>query len=184
MSPSVYLLAAGNGTRAGGPKAWRPYQGKGLLQRQMDFLLARFGPDDIAVSIQQAWLNRCREIHPLVRWTCVAPGLSPLGALLELLAAMPLTRWGFLYHVDMPVWEPGLFDILENELGRAEREGSHALIPTHQGRKGHPIALAARMRAELTALDPVNDRLDWWLRSRKVVTVEVPNPCINENLNR
>ena len=54
----VYLLAAGHGRRAGGPKAWQDYEGKPLLERQIEFLTKHFEPSAIAVSIQEEWKDR------------------------------------------------------------------------------------------------------------------------------
>src|SRR6266550_3520810 len=116
----VYLLAAGNGRRAGGPKAWLEHDGKSLLERQMEFLINRFPARNIAVSIQAPWLERCKELNSSARWVAVDAQASPLASLQCLLKLSPLREPGFLYHVDMPVWEPELFDQLEASLRGSE----------------------------------------------------------------
>lgn len=178
----VYLLAAGKGLRAGGPKAWLEHEGRPLLERQLEFLLGLFAPQDVAVSIQDAWRARCAAINPAVRWVAVNPEAAPMGAFLALLKAAPLSDWGFLYHVDMPVWEKGLFETLS---ARARQDGPacDAVVPSCQGRKGHPVLLSPKNKAALSALDPAHDRLDFWLRSREAATVEVPYACVLENWN-
>ena len=52
----VCLLAAGRGTRAGGPKAWGPYAGKTMLEAQLGFLATVTAPENIYIAIQNEWL--------------------------------------------------------------------------------------------------------------------------------
>ena len=184
MNEQVYLLAGGNGARSGGPKAWRSYEGKSLLERHISFLLGRFAPENIAVSIQAPWKDRCLKIHPKVRWVAEDPQLPPMSAIQALFDAMPLKTWAFLYHVDMPVWEPALFEALAGRIAISDQKGIEALAPIFQGRKGHPILLSPRLGSEIAALDATKDRMDLWLRSRREDTVDVPFACIHENWNQ
>ncbi|MBI4669089.1 MAG: nucleotidyltransferase family protein [Elusimicrobia bacterium] len=85
MGALVYLLAAGRGTRAGGPKAWINFKGKSLLERQIEFLLTLFKPGSIAVSIQTDWLDRCKKINKEICWTCANPDALALDSLQRLL---------------------------------------------------------------------------------------------------
>ena len=179
----VYLLAAGHGTRAGGPKAWLAHEGKSLLERHIEFLVHHFPPMSIAVSVQEPWLDGCRILHPLVQWVPVDPKASPLGAFQELLAAVPLTKWAFLYHVDMPIWDDELFYTLTSYLPKGGELPAEAIVPMHGGRRGHPILLSPQLCDQLTALDPARDRLDHFLRGRRVHHDEVPHACVVENWN-
>lgn len=180
---SVYLLAAGNGRRAGGPKAWREFQGKALLERQLDFLLKRGEPENIAVTIQDAWKERCRALNPQIRWVAENPGETPLYALQALLREAPFKDWVFLYHVDMPVWEESVFSALEARISIAESAGAEAIVPLFKGRGGHPALLSAPLRSAAAGLDPRSDRLDLWLRSRKVDRIETGREAVVKNLN-
>jgi CTP:molybdopterin cytidylyltransferase MocA len=181
MDAQAYLLAAGEGRRAGGPKAWAMHQGKTLLERQLQFLQGLLQPADLAVSVQAAWLERCRKLAPEVRWTAVEPSARPLGALQALLGSMPSRGWAFVYHVDMPVWEPELFEIL---LRRAlESRDADAVAPEKGGRKGHPVLLSKSACHAVRLLDGAKDRLDVFLRSRREATVSVPFASIHENWN-
>ena len=175
------LLAAGRGRRAGGPKAWLVHDGRTLLETQLAFLLRHFEPSGIAVSIQEDWLTRCLAIHSGVRWVPVDPDAPALASLQALLRAGPPRSWAFLHHVDMPVWEDALFAALS----RAAEESPEveALIPTRGGRGGHPILLSRSVVAAVTALDPLQDRLDHWLQGRKALRLELPFDCILENWN-
>ncbi|MBI4386064.1 MAG: nucleotidyltransferase family protein [Elusimicrobia bacterium] len=180
----AYLLAAGRGERSQGPKAWRVYEGKPLLEKQVEFLLGRFEPERIAVTIQADWFDRCRGLNADIRWMPVDAEDSPMGALLKLMKASPIENWAFMHHVDMPVWEPGLFDALATAVVQAEEKQVEAIQPRYEWRCGHPVLLSGKLRAAIEASDPVKDRLDRWLHGRKTHPVEVPYPCILQNWNR
>lgn len=180
LACQAYLLAAGRGRRAGGPKAWRDCGGKPLLQRQVEFLRGLLPASDVAVSVQADWLERCRALEPGAAWVPADPEAAALASVQALARALPLRRWTFLYHVDMRVWEPELFRLLA---GRAAEGGAEAVVPARGGRRGHPVLLSPRLQEGLLALDAARDRLDCWLRSRRVAELPVPYPCIHDNWN-
>jgi CTP:molybdopterin cytidylyltransferase MocA len=182
-SPQVYVLAAGRGRRAGGPKAWRPHAGGSLLEHHVRFLRRHLPTTTVTVSIQRDWLERCRSIDAALNWVPVSPSGTPLAALLELVSTVPLVDWSFVYHVDMPVWSESLFDALRIHIPVAEANGADAIVPEYGGRGGHPVLIAPTAAGSLVALDPATDRLDRWLRSRHVERLRVDEPCILENWN-
>ncbi|MBI5624259.1 MAG: nucleotidyltransferase family protein [Elusimicrobia bacterium] len=183
LGPSLrsYLLAAGRGTRAGGPKAWLPCEGATLLERQLSFLSGLFPPEDTAVSIQPDWLPRCRSMAPVAAWVAVDPSAPSLASLQALFQALPPLTWAFIHHVDMPVWDAGLFSLLAQGL---PAEGFDAVVPVNGGKRGHPVALSCEAGRAVLRLDPAKDRLDHWLRGARVKTVEVPQACALENWNQ
>jgi molybdopterin-guanine dinucleotide biosynthesis protein A len=178
----AYLLAAGRGRRAGGPKAWQSVEGRPLLERQVAFATTLFEARAVAVAIQAEWLDRCRQLHDHVRWVPTDPDLPALASLLELLRKLPLTQWGFVWHVDMPVWHRHLFE----ELARAAQAAPpdvDAVLPTFENRGGHPLLLSPRATASLTRLDAQRDRLDHWQHQHHVLRVAVSDPAIHLNWN-
>lgn len=179
----VYLLAAGHGRRAGGPKAWLEHDGKPLLARQLEFLLKRFPPGSIAVSIQKEWLERCKALDPRVVWVPTDPEAPAFASLKALMAALPFSKWAFLYHVDMPVWEDELFYLLSSFVPKPNTDSYEAIVPTHVGKGGHPVLLAPSLSTDLRGLDANTGRLDAFLKSRRVHRVDVPYPCVLENWN-
>ncbi|MBI5209365.1 MAG: nucleotidyltransferase family protein [Elusimicrobia bacterium] len=181
MEHQSYLLAAGRGERAGGPKAWADCGGKTLLGRQAEFLLGLFRPEDIAVAVQPGWLDRCKALDGRIRWVGVDPDAPSMASLQALLAASPVRRWGFVHHVDMPVWDRGLFELLAGSL--PDPSSLDALVCAHRGRRGHPAVISARAQAALLALDPATGRLDRWLDGASAATVDVPHACALENWN-
>ncbi|MBI4369457.1 MAG: nucleotidyltransferase family protein [Elusimicrobia bacterium] len=179
MTEQVYLLAAGQGTRMGGPKAWLNHRGKTLLRLQTQFLLKHFAPQGIFITIQGEWLKRCQAIHGGIRWIAVNPAAFPLGALMDLVRSNDRKHWAFLYHVDMPVWKYELFKSLKDQIGPNEE----AIAPAYQGRQGHPILLSPQIQQKILTLNPDRDRLDWWLKNRRIKIVETPDSCMLNNWN-
>jgi CTP:molybdopterin cytidylyltransferase MocA len=178
----VFLLAAGRGRRALGPKAWLEHQGVPLLEKQLSFLLGRFKASDIRISIQSEWLDRARALSSGVQWVCADPDLPALASVQALSESQQRSaEWTFLYHVDMPVWEEALWRVLEDRALRAA--DADAVMPVFDGRGGHPVLLSAGVLLDLRGLDAGKDRLDHWLRSRSVLRVPVPFPCVLENWN-
>ncbi len=176
----VYLLAAGRGQRAGGPKAWQECQGEPLLKKQIDFLRRRYDPQRIAVSIQADWVSQCRRLCEGANWVPADPDAPPLDSLIRLLKASRMIKWSFIYHVDQPVWETELFETLLRKTPGAEAD---AFVPTYGGRRGHPALLSHGLGPDLLALDPQKDRLDAFLRTRRVIEVPVDFACAVENWN-
>jgi CTP:molybdopterin cytidylyltransferase MocA len=170
----VLLLAAGRGRRSGGPKAWRPYEGTTLLEAQLSFFRGLVG-NNISISIQKEWHERCSVLSPQATWVAADPDAHPLGSLQKLIAASPAAR-SFAIHVDMPVFLRSVYE----DLWKTEAD---AVAPTFGGRRGHPVLLAPEALSEIARLDPAKDRLDVWLRGHRVVEVPVATGAIHLNLN-
>jgi len=177
---SYYVLAAGRGCRAGGPKAWRQHAGRALLAHHVDFLNRHTPSAYVAISIQADWLERCVALDPGIHWVATDPQASPLASLQRLTRSLPLAPWNFVYHVDMPLWTPAPFEALAAACRTTEAE---ALIPTYEDRGGHPVLLSASVAPALAALDPATDRLDHWLRTRRTERLPLQEPIILENWN-
>ena len=171
----VLLLAAGRGRRAGGPKAWRDFAGKPLLQEHLEFFGRRLGAESVSASIQARWEERCRALSPSTTWVAADPDAAPLNSLQKLIAASPEAR-SFILHVDMPVFDFGVYE----ELWAADGD---AVVPVFDGRRGHPVLLSARALAQVSALDARKDRLDVWLRGHGALDVPVSTDLIFRNHN-
>lgn len=176
----VYLLAAGKGERAGGPKAWLERDGKPLLRMHLDFLGAHFDLTRVFISVQESWLKRCLELDLHVGWISTDPEGTPLASLQRLLSVSERAA-GYVYHVDMPLWEGGalgVFQALKDGIGTAA-----AAVPTFSGRRGHPVLLSRAAAADVSRLDAGKDRLDAFLRECHVAEVPVKTPLIHANWN-
>lgn len=170
--PNVYLLAAGRGKRAGGPKAWLEHEGTSLLERHLALHPEAF------VAVQKAWLARCRALASSARFIAVDPDAPAFASLHALLKAAPPAGPGFVLHVDQPVWEPAVFQRLAASIG-----ASDAAVPTFGGKRGHPVLLSEKALETAAKLDPRLDRLDEFLRTREVVEVAVPFASVTKNWN-
>ncbi len=178
--PQFFILAAGRGARAGGPKALAAHGEEGtLLEAHVRSIARRWAPWSISVAVQGEWLARCRRISDAVRWVAADPDGTPLSSLQAIWRASTLKTWAFVFPVDMlPAWEYDIFDRLWTNRGLG---GCEAVVPSCGECKGHPALLAPRLRRQILALDPKRDRLDLWLRGRKVRVVEMPYPQILSN---
>jgi CTP:molybdopterin cytidylyltransferase MocA len=172
--PRVLLLAAGHGRRAGGPKAWMPRDGKPLVEAQLDFLMKVTLPEKIAVAIQGEWLDYCRDLNSKVLWVPVNPDLPPLASLQALIRAAKIER-SFILHVDMPVFDDGVFAKLAAAKGDA--------VPSYKEKRGHPVLLTTITLLDVVRLNPETDRLDEFLGRRGIESVPVESELILSNLN-
>ncbi|MEK7383426.1 MAG: nucleotidyltransferase family protein [Elusimicrobiota bacterium] len=171
----VLLLAAGRGRRAGGPKAWRPHGDTTLLESHLSFFEGLLGPGTLSIAIQDEWRSRCAVLSPKTVWVAADPDASPLSSLQALIAAFPAVR-SFVLHVDMPVFDRTVYEALSKAPG-------DAVVPTREGRRGHPVLLSPSVLAEISRLDAKTDRLDAFLRMKTVVEVPVATGAIDLNMN-
>lgn len=169
---NVYLLAAGRGRRAGGPKAWLELEGKSLLERHLEL------HPDAAVAVQEDWRERCHLLAPRAFFVGVDPDAPAFSSLHALLKAVPPAGPAFVLHVDQPVWEPAVFQRLAASIGAAD-----AAVPTFGGKRGHPVLLSEKTLDTAAKLDPRLDRLDEFLRTREVVEVAVPFASVTKDWN-
>lgn len=172
----VFLLAAGQGARVGGPKAWREVDGRPALFGHLAHIIGAVA--SVSVSIQSGWTARCKEHAPAAYWVATNPDASPLSSLQALLAYRPSDAPGFIYHVDMPCFDRSVFRGLLWAL-----RGSDAAVPTFEGRRGHPVLLSASLYTEVLALNPETDRLDAFLRARDVIEVPTTSAAVLQNQN-
>lgn len=180
---ALAILAAGNSTRAGQPKALRDFRGKPWIERLLE--------DYALLEVRRfavAWNPAVRVPARLQRGDVqVLPNpdeaLGPLrsaqlalGALLERHADAPCL---LLTPIDAPPPSSAVLGALYEPI--AHREA--AAKPAHQGRGGHPVAMLPETALALLRLDPNAHRLDDALRELGAVRVNVPDPLAIANLN-
>lgn len=171
----VLLLAAGRGRRAGGPKAWKEFHGRPMLESHLEFFGKLAGLKSLSVAIQKEWREKCEGLSREVTWVEADPDASPLDTLQRLIKASPSAK-SFVLHVDMPVFERSIYETLLN--------GDHEVtVPVYNGRRGHPVLLAPSALADISRLEPKTERLDAWMRRRHVSEMPVSTDVIHRNLN-
>ncbi len=155
---AVAILAAGRGTRLGGPKALFELAGESLLFRVLRTLDAAFRelavPAEIAV-VCGADAERVRSRLATARLGIAAsvvaneaPERERTHSLRLAAAALPPQRALLVWPVDVPLVAPATLRALTREplAERAYRS------PFHGERGGHPVLLGAALREELLAL--------------------------------
>jgi CTP:molybdopterin cytidylyltransferase MocA len=201
---AAIILAAGEGTRFGRPKALATLEGKSWLQIAVEGLCdAGFDP---IVAVLGADAERVREDSSIAaavetlmrRKTGLSFVLNPdwrrgrTGSLICGLRAMPPAARGALIHqVDFPYVAASTFRMLAGAFETAqtaqERAGESrglVFVPTHGGRRGHPILVGCSIWPEIFDLGPDDPlRLVIHRDPSRVREIPVEDPGIHRNVN-
>ncbi|MER5640730.1 nucleotidyltransferase family protein [Kitasatospora sp. NPDC002227] len=144
------ILAAGGGRRLGGrPKALLPYRGRPLVEHALE--VARAGGCDGAVVVLGAAAEQVRATARFSHCRLVDnPGWETgMGSSLRAgLAALPPGADAALVLL---VDTPGVTPAAVARLIAARRSGADLAAAGYDGRRGHPVLLAARHFAEAAA---------------------------------
>jgi molybdenum cofactor cytidylyltransferase len=183
------IPAAGLSTRMGRPKLLLPLAGRTVLDRVVSAVRAA-GVADVLVVVAPdaaglhavaegagAHVLRLPEPTPDMRGTCQA-GLDWLEARL---APRPDDGW-LLLPADHPTVRP---DVVRALLGAAAADPRAAIVvPTHAGRRGHPVWLRWPLAAAARALPP-DQGLNRLIRSKLDETREIdwPMPDVLRDLD-
>ena len=156
------ILAAGRGTRLGGPKAllaWPLLPQRWLVPLAIAHLeaLASHGP---ALVVVRAEVGRALGRHaPLAfssqRRLVISDAADALGPAGSIAAAMPALDLSETRRVlIMPVDVPPVSGALVRALAAALDEGARAARPVHAGRGGHPVVVSAPLLAPYLEPEP------------------------------
>ncbi len=185
----VVVLAAGAGTRFGGPKQVTPWRGRPLIMHVLD-AVAQVDVDEVVVvlgayaSRVEAVLARWHEGHPHVplrvvvnpRWqegqsTSVRVGveaLSRVSAALFLPADQPLISGALLATL----------------MATHRKTLAPAVVPRYGGQPGAPVLFDRRLFPELTTLrGDVGGRGVWQTRRSQVAWVDWPEPAVARDVD-
>ncbi|MBM4388451.1 MAG: NTP transferase domain-containing protein, partial [Deltaproteobacteria bacterium] len=102
------------------------------------------------------------------------------SSLLAGLAKIPPGFWSVVMPVDTGAVRRETIELLINSLDK----NFEAAVPLYRGRKGHPVILSPDLRDFLIGNHDENSRLDYILRSRKVLTVDVEDKGVLSNINK
>jgi len=146
------ILAAGASTRMGTPKALLEYQGETFLDRLIGILSTRCSPV-IAVlghdaQTVRAALRRSAQAVFVLNDDYARGQLSSLQCGLR---AAPPGAPALFTLVDHPALEASTVARLAD---RFEQGGAPLVLPSYQGRHGHPVCCGPELVAELLALPP------------------------------
>jgi molybdenum cofactor cytidylyltransferase len=173
------IPAAGKSVRMGRPKLLLPVGAQTVLARVLatvhdggvtDVLVVT-GPGDVALrdaaSRQGAHVHTLAEDTPDMRATCVA-GLDWIAARWQ-----PAADDGWLLlPADHPTTSPTVIRAL---LDASRQQDRSIIVPTHGGRRGHPVWLRWT-HGEAIRARPPGQGLNQYIRSQAAETLEMPWP--------
>ena len=180
---SAVLTAAGLSSRMGSPKPLLPWQGKTLVESQIETLLEA-GASEVIVVLG----HRAEEVAPHVRGDNVRAVVnhqyrdgrtSSIRAGLD--AVSPKARDIVLMAVDQPRSPKVVSRVIREHLE------ADALLtsPRYRGRGGHPLMFSASLLPELSRISEENQGLrEVFERHRSEITqVHFDDPSIRLDLN-
>lgn len=168
---TAIVPAAGRSRRMGRPKLLLPFQGGTLLGATLA-ALAEGGGRRLAVVLRSddpelaIWLRdeAAAEIANRIgsgpgKRPLLVPAVNPdpargmLSSIVVGLAALTAPEMGapvLVCPADLPALAP---ETVAAVLAGLERSGAALAVPVHEGRRGHPLAIASRLRPEIPGLD-------------------------------
>ena len=153
MTIAGIILAAGAGRRVGSPKALLQLEGEtffdrmvAALQPSCDLLIAVLGHHEEAVRKGVERADAVRFVRN------PEPERGMLSSLQCGLRALPEETAAIFCPVDYPLVRPATVKALA-EAFRA-RPDAPVVVPTCEGRRGHPVLVAGRAIRDLLALPP------------------------------
>lgn len=182
----VIVLAAGRSSRAGMPKGLIDVNGRPWLEHQLDALKHHGLKSVLLVLGHHAEAYRpvleSRHARFVVN---PAPDRGPFSSLQTGLAALPHGSAAWVLPLDVPCPSEEVWQLLQRKGAEAPVD---AVIPTYQGRGGHPVLLSAGMVEKLLKLpaDHPDSRLDHQLHQLpldRICRAEVKDPRVLDNLN-
>ena len=179
------LLAAGESSRMGQLKALLPWRNTTLLEHQLRSLLD--GGVQLVVVVVGHDADRLKPIIEAVEgasWTLNNDYLqgktTSLKAGVAALAGQPLSDV-LLLNVD----QPRNADTVRRLLERHQASSFRITIPTHGGKGGHPILIAAALFPELAEIEEESQGLKAGVRRHAEATerYELDDPSVLLDLN-
>jgi molybdenum cofactor cytidylyltransferase len=145
------ILAAGASSRMGTPKALLDYQGETFLGRLIRMLGVVCDPVIVVLGYHAGEI-RAGATRGLARFVVNPdPSRGQLSSLKTGLAEVPSTAEGFLFvPVDCPAAEPETIQRIVDAFHSADKP--LLVIPSHEGRRGHPVCARRELMAEFLAL--------------------------------
>ena len=170
MSVAGLLLAAGSGSRYGGPKALVEWEGELLVQRAARLL--REGGCDPVVLVVGAQADRVRAAAGLPDVVVASEWSSGMGASLRAgLAGLPATAGACVVAL---VDQPLIGSLAVERLRTAWAGGAVAAVATYDGRPRNPVLLDRSVWADVAELAEGDAGARSWLRAHPDRVTAVP----------
>jgi molybdenum cofactor cytidylyltransferase len=165
---SAIVLAAGKSERMGSPKALLPISGRTFLENIID-AVSRTSIEETVVVVG----HHRKEIEAAVKLQSVVfnPDYEK-GMITSFQAGIRALSWdasgAVLFLVDHPLVEPATIEAMIANLAP-----NRIVLPTFQGRRGHPVLFASEVLEEVLAL-PSSEGANIVVRKDPNRIVEVP----------
>jgi molybdenum cofactor cytidylyltransferase len=165
---SAIVLAAGKSERMGSPKALLPISGRTFLENVLD-AISRTSIEQIIVVVG----HHQKEIEASLRLPSVVfnPDYEK-GMITSFQAGIRALSWdasgAFLFLVDHPLVEAATIEAMIMNLSP-----NRIILPTFQGRRGHPVLFSSDVLEEILAL-PTTEGANIVVRKDPGRVVEVP----------
>ncbi|MBI2861320.1 MAG: nucleotidyltransferase family protein [Chloroflexi bacterium] len=186
MKAAAILLAAGESSRMGQPKALLPWQGTTLLQYELDQLAHSQVDETIVVLGQRAKellplaLGRGREKMRVVVNRGYAEGMAS-SIVVGFRQVGPAVEAVMVLAVDQP--RPAEF--LDRLLEGHRAGGRLVTVPSYQGKHGHPSIFSGQLLPELLAITEAGQGLrEIMTRHRdQQLDLDIDSPWALVNIN-
>jgi len=176
----VVIPAAGHSRRMGRPKLLLPWGPGTILSRLLEtfqrpeisgcYAVHRRNDAPLAAEVARCGATSVTPVvdPPAMRESVVA-GLAAIAA-----AAAPQPRDGwFLTPADHPLVSPSTIEQLLTVWLQHGRQEGRIVLPTYQGRRGHPLLTNWEWTTRLEEIPP-DKGLNWLLRNHPEQVLEVP----------
>jgi len=171
------ILAGGEGTRFGGPKAWALLPDRRTFLEACILVLKEAGAVRVASTLPPGSVDP--EVPGLLALPLSEPGLDMFASL----------RFGLDHLIQCEDWDRLAVLPVDHPLvaassiaALATAEGS-AVIPSHNGKHGHPIVIARGVATSIVCGDLTGPTMREVLREVGAVDLEVDDPGVVANCN-
>ncbi|MEH6988474.1 nucleotidyltransferase family protein [Cytobacillus firmus] len=183
MTHTAILLAAGKSSRMGTLKGLLPWNGTTLFEHQLNTLSKSVFTDLVVVLGCEAEkflpLGKNHSAKMIINEHFQDGKCSSIIAGVK--AADTLSETILITSVDQPLHSV----IVDNLAGNLTKSGCLIAVPSHQGKRGHPILFSSRLRSELLSIKEEKMGLRHVIQQHEKFLLEVPveNEQIHLNLN-
>lgn len=174
-NPVVVVLAAGRGVRFAGPghKLAQPFQDGSVLGTTLTQVL-KSGLPLVVVTTEAHVGEATKQVahRDVLLLTAEQAQRGMARSIVAGVSARADARGWLILPADMPLIQPQTLRSVAAAL-----PGQACVVPTHGGRRGHPVAFSAELFPDLLALDG-DEGARRLLMRYPVRTIEVPDPGI------
>ncbi len=180
---SAIVLAGGASRRMGHPKPWLPFDGTTTYAERIAGTYHGLGLREVVLVLNAAfaygpWLPALERASSLA--TVVLNPDPDAGRMRSIFLGMRATTAEriFIHNVDSPFVGPEVMEALMRHDGADE-----VIIPTRQGKGGHPVLVKAAVKREILAAHDRHATLKDLLNGFTRKYVEVSSPSVLVNIN-